>query len=152
MKIIEKTRALLLLPLVLAGTLVAGGCENPVEGEEEPEVAGLVVEDAQGNVIVETRAQTIPVNALALSTGEARTVRVKFLLADGSFLVTDDREFRLVTNVSGGAELLTASVVQPDRIALTGVAEGIAELRVELFHVEEAHTEYSIRLPVRVLP
>lgn len=152
MNIVDKVRTLLLLPIVLAGTLVAGGCSNPVAGEEEPEIAGLVLEDLQGNVIVETRAQTIPVNGLALSPGEARTVRAKFWLADGRFLIPDDAEFRLVANVSGGAELLTATVVQPDRIALAGVAEGVAELRVELFHVQEEHTEYSIRFPVRVLP
>lgn len=152
MNIVDKARALLLLPLALVGALAAGGCENPVEGDDEPEIAGLVIEDLQGKMIVETRAQTIPVNGLSLGTGETRTVRAKFWLADGRFLVPDDQEFRLVASVSGGAELLTATVAERDRIVLTGAAEGVAELRVGLFHVGEEHTEYSIRIPVRVLP
>jgi hypothetical protein len=137
---------------VLAMFLALGttACDDdPVEVEEEPDVATMRILVGTQTIDVNRATGTVTGGPILLTVGTT-TFTVQFLRADGSAdptVTAADFEVRIV---SSNAARVTVATTSAFAGVLTRVAAGTASLDFQLYHTGVMHGEFNWPVPVTV--
>ena len=139
----------LLAAFLVANMFAVSACSDSVEPEAEPDVATLRLTIGTQTVSVNVSSGAVTGGPIVIPRGST-VVAATFLRADGSAepLVTATT-FRLDVT-SGNNAIVTFTRTGPFAGTVNGLQTGTGTVTFALFHLEEAHTEWSRAVSVQV--
>ena len=127
--------------LALPALIGLTACDNPVDDDHDEHPVGLVILNAEGDVIVNTESPSDVLQQLSVAVDATETFTVRALSEDGDQITIDGEEFSIVVGVTAAASIAAVAQQGDDQITVTGQQAGSAQLDFRLDH--ELHEEFS---------
>ena len=146
-------RHLRVAAVLFVSLLATAGCgDDPVEVEEEPNVATMRLTVGTSTINVNAATGTVTGGPITIARNATVNISAQFLTAAGTpDPVVSATSFQLSAS-SANSAVVTFTRVGSFSGTLTGVAAGSTTITFGLFHVGEGHNEFTWPVSVTVTP